>query len=61
MARPFIQLNMTGHVPVDGFWSISLYNEEGYFEKNDRNAYTVNTITAKKKADDSVTDPVRRL
>jgi len=22
-------------VPVDGFWSISVYNSKGYFEKND--------------------------
>lgn len=41
-------------VPVDGFWSLSLYNASGYFEKNDRNAYSVNNITAKKSADGSI-------
>ena len=41
-------------VPVDGFWSISLYNAEGYFEPNNLNAYTLNNITAKKNADGSV-------
>jgi hypothetical protein len=41
-------------VPVDGFWSISLYNAEGYFQKNDLNAYSLNNITAKKSADGSV-------
>jgi hypothetical protein len=43
-----------GNVPVDGFWSISLYNAEGYFEKNPYNAYSVNNITAKKSADNTV-------
>jgi hypothetical protein len=32
----------------DGFWFISLYNAEGYFEPNNLNAYTLNNITAKK-------------
>lgn len=41
-------------VPVDGFWSISLYNAEGYFQKNSANAYSVNNLTAKKEADGSV-------
>jgi hypothetical protein len=41
-------------VPVDGFWSISLYNADGNFQKNDLNAYTLNNITAKKSADGSV-------
>lgn len=41
-------------VPVDGFWSISLYNAEGYFEPNSFNAYTLNNITAKKSDDGSV-------
>lgn len=42
-------------VPVDGFWSISLYNAEGYFQQNDQDAYSVNNITAKQDADGSVT------
>ena len=41
-------------VPVDGFWSISVYNADGYFQKNDYNAYSINNITAKKDADGSV-------
>ena len=42
-------------VPVDGFWSISLYNKEGYFEANPQKAYTVNNLTAKKDDDGAVT------
>ena len=42
-------------VPVDGFWSITLYNAEGYLVKNDRDAYSFNNITAKKNDDGPVT------
>jgi hypothetical protein len=42
-------------VPVDGFWSISLYNGEGYFVQNQYNAYSINNITAKKAEDGSIT------
>ena len=42
------------NVPVDGFWSVSVYNEGGYFEKNPQNAYSLNNITAKKEADGSI-------
>jgi hypothetical protein len=42
-------------VPVDGFWSVSVYNAEGFFEKNPQNAYTINNVTAKPNADGSVT------
>lgn len=42
-------------VPVDAFWSISVYNKEGYFAKNPENAYSVNNLTARKSADGSVT------
>ncbi|WP_082526072.1 DUF1254 domain-containing protein [Brevundimonas sp. Root1279] len=41
-------------VPVDGFWSISVYNAAGYFEPNSRNAYTINSITAQKGNDGSI-------
>jgi hypothetical protein len=42
-------------VPVDGFWSISLYNADGFFQANDRGAYSVNSITATPNDDGSVT------
>lgn len=42
-------------VPVDAFWSISLYNAEGYFEQNSYSAYSLNSITAKKSDEGSIT------
>ncbi|MFG1321229.1 DUF1254 domain-containing protein [Xanthobacter autotrophicus] len=41
-------------VPVNGFWSISVYNAEGYFQPNDLNAYSLNNVTAKKDKDGSI-------
>jgi len=41
-------------VPVDGFWSISVYNARGYFEPNAASAYALNNLTAKKSDDGSV-------
>jgi hypothetical protein len=43
------------NVPVDGFWSISVYNKDGFFEKNARNVYSLNNVSAKTSADGSVT------
>lgn len=48
------KLRVNKDVPVDGFWSISLYNAKGYFEQNPYNAYALNNITAKKDNDGSV-------
>jgi hypothetical protein len=39
--------------PIDGFWSVSVYNEYGFFAANPENAYTVNSVTAKPEADGS--------
>jgi hypothetical protein len=43
-----------GDVPVDGFWSVTVYNKDGYFTPNPQNAYSLNNITAAKGADGSV-------
>ncbi|MBJ6135760.1 DUF1254 domain-containing protein [Ochrobactrum sp. Q0168] len=42
-------------VPVDGFWSVSVYNAKGYFEKNALNAYSLNNLTAKTNDDGGIT------
>jgi hypothetical protein len=44
-----------GDVPVAGFWSLTVYNSEGYLQPNRDNLYSVNSTTAKKGADGSVT------
>lgn len=41
-------------VPVDAFWSVSLYDAQGYYEKNPYNAYTVNSITGAKGSDGTI-------
>lgn len=48
-------LKVKNDVPVDGFWSISVYNEQGYFEKNSKDLYTVNNISAKKDENGFIT------
>jgi hypothetical protein len=45
---------IVGDVPVDGFWSISLYDDKGYYRKNPYNAYTLNNITAKRGDDGTI-------
>jgi hypothetical protein len=42
-------------VPVDGFVSVTVYNAEGFMEKNEMDAYSINNVTAEKNADGSVT------
>lgn len=42
-------------VPVDGFWSISVYNADGFFEPNDAGIYSVNSVTAVPDDDGSIT------
>lgn len=42
-------------VPVDGFWSVTVYNQQGFMQKNDRNAYSFNNVTARKDADGGIT------
>jgi hypothetical protein len=42
-------------VPVDGFWSVSVYNDKGYYEANKQNVNTFNNITAKTGQDGTTT------
>ena len=46
-------------VPVDAFWSISVYNADGFFEPNPSGAYSVNSITGvRDPTDRSLSDSV---
>lgn len=44
-----------GDVPVDAFWSISVYNADGFFEPNPAGAYSVNSVTGVRDDDGSIT------
>jgi len=41
-------------VPVDGFWSVTVYNAKGFYEEPE-NAISVNSVTGKRDADGSMT------
>ena len=42
-------------VPVDAFWSVSVYNARGFFEPNTKDLYSVNSVTGKHNDDGSIT------
>jgi hypothetical protein len=42
-------------VPVDGFWSVSLYNAEGYFPQDAGAKVSINNLTAVRDPDGSTT------
>lgn len=51
---PYI-LYVPKDVPIDGFWSVSVYNKDRFFFKNKYNRYSLNNVTAEKNKDGSVT------
>ena len=53
--KTIYKLDVPASVPVDAFWSVSVYNGKGYFEKNPYDAYSMNSATAKKNANGTVT------
>jgi hypothetical protein len=44
-----------GDVPVDAFWSVTVYNADGYLEANDLGVNSYNDITAESNPDGSYT------
>jgi hypothetical protein len=48
------RLNVPGNVPVDGFWSVIVYDATGHLQKNQYDAYSLNSVTAKKSTDGAV-------
>jgi hypothetical protein len=45
---------VVGDVPVDAFWSISVYNADGFFEASDEGGCSVNSLTARRRPDGTV-------
>lgn len=44
-----------GDVPVDAFWSVTVYNKEGFWQKNPQDLYSYNSTALKKNADGTAT------
>lgn len=42
-------------VPVDAFWSVTVYNEDGYLEPNDMGRNSYNNVTATPNEDGTIT------
>jgi hypothetical protein len=42
-------------VPVDAFWSITVYNRDGFLEENDLGVYSINSLTGAPNDDGSIT------
>lgn len=42
-------------VPVDAFWSVSVYNAKGFFQPNAKDLYSVNSVTGVRDDDGSTT------
>jgi len=43
------------NVPVDAFWSITVYDETGFMPENEMKTYSFNNVTAKPNEDGSIT------
>ena len=53
-AGPY-KIEVPHDVPVNAFWSVSMYNAQGFFEPNTQDAYNVNSVTGARNEDGSMT------
>ncbi len=49
------KVDVPADIPVDEYWSVSLYNANGFYEKNDLDAYNINSVMGERNEDDSMT------
>ncbi|MEY8099666.1 DUF1214 domain-containing protein [Falsihalocynthiibacter sp. S25ZX9] len=49
------RIEVPADVPVEAFWSISLYNSGGFFEPNSLDAYNINSVTGERNDNGSMT------
>ena len=49
------KIEVPADVPVGAFWSVSLYNADGFFEKNAHDGYVVNSVMGARNDDGSMT------
>jgi len=49
------QIDVPKDVPIKAFWSVSVYNKEGYFQKNALGVYNINSQSGKANPDGSMT------
>ena len=42
-------------MPVDAFWSLAIYNRDGYFEANPYDSFGINSLAARAGPDGTVT------
>lgn len=49
------KIDVPADVPVNAYWSISLYNADGFFEENALGAYNVNSVSGEPNDDGSMT------
>lgn len=49
------KIEVPADVPADAFWSVSLYNADGFFRENSQSAYNVNSVSGTRNDDGSMT------
>lgn len=49
------KIEVPAEVPVGQFWSITIYDADGYFYENDLNSYSINSITGERNDDGTMT------